>query len=350
MGGVRSFRIEFKRFDLIREGDGIDLVSLIESGRYMRHSVSMGKEGARWLAKCIEVNIARETERAFIRMFKEGDKGYVIRRFTNTNGRYLELTNYGRGGCKGRLAIPEGQNQSGWRGFNKELTLLLNPSPVDTKHGQDYKNLAEDNTKKRIPAKDRLGPAASYADLLRVPDKFLGVNPYRRLGTDTAVPKLWILINVDGKRTVMWDRQEKHVEVAEAGIKARQRLSGGPIKEKATYDAVEAVEASRAKNNDVEDLDTSRASVLDLTSTTPAFTQKLTCLVFRTTREGDYQRFRVDYYVGINISVSRNIAGYWGDRHGEAFTTLLMGDSNKEWVDDVDEAERAKFWRAKFDD
>jgi hypothetical protein len=37
--------------------------------------------------------------------------------------------------------------------------------------------------------------------------------------------------------------------------------------------------------------------------------------------------------------VSRNIAGYWGDRHGEAFTTLLMEDSNKEWADDVDEAE-----------
>jgi hypothetical protein len=169
MGGVRSFRIEFKRFDLIREGDGIDLVSLIESGRYMRHSISMGKEGAQWLAKCIEENIARETERAFNRTFKEGNKGYVICKFTNKNGRYLKLTDYDRGSCKGRLAIPEGQNQSGWRGFNKELTLLLNPSPVDTKHGQDYKNLAEDNTKKRISAKDRLGPAASYADLLRVP-------------------------------------------------------------------------------------------------------------------------------------------------------------------------------------
>ncbi len=68
-------------------------------------------------------------------------------------------------------------------------------------------------------------------------------------------------------------------------IEGRQRLSGGLIKEKATYDTVEAVEASRAKNDDVKDLDTSRASVLDLTSTTPAFTQKLTCLVFRTTRE-----------------------------------------------------------------
>ncbi len=52
----------------------------------------------------------------------------------------------------------------------------------------------------------------------KLQDKFLGVNPYRRLGTDTAVPKLWISINVDGKCTVMWDRQEKHVEVAEAGI------------------------------------------------------------------------------------------------------------------------------------
>jgi hypothetical protein len=133
MGGVRSFRIEYKRFDLIREGDGIDSVSLIESGRYMRHLVFMGKEGARWLGKRIEENVARETEPAFIRTFKESDKGYVIRRFTNKHGRYLELTDYGRGGCKGRLAIPEGQNQSGWQGFNKELTLLLHPIPADNK-------------------------------------------------------------------------------------------------------------------------------------------------------------------------------------------------------------------------
>jgi hypothetical protein len=46
MGGVRSFRIESKRFDLSKEGDGIDSGSLFESGRYKRHSVSMGKKGA----------------------------------------------------------------------------------------------------------------------------------------------------------------------------------------------------------------------------------------------------------------------------------------------------------------
>ena len=43
----------------------------------------------------------RETEQAFICTFRESDKGYVIRRFTNKYGRYLEITDYGRGGCKG---------------------------------------------------------------------------------------------------------------------------------------------------------------------------------------------------------------------------------------------------------
>ena len=138
MGGVRSFRIESKRFDLIREGDGIVSVSLFESGRFMGHSVFMGKNGAQWLGKCIEENVVRETKQAFIRTFRESDKGYVIRRFINKNGCYLELTDYGRGGCKGRLAIPEGQKQSGWRGFNKELQLLLNLILVDNKERKNH--------------------------------------------------------------------------------------------------------------------------------------------------------------------------------------------------------------------
>ncbi len=259
MGGIRSFRIEYKRFDLSKEGDGIDSVSLFESGRYMRHSVSMGKKGARWLGKCIEENIARETEQAFIRTFRESDKGYVIRRFNNKHGRYLEITEYGRGGCKGRLAIPEGQSQSGWRGFNKELTLLMHPILIEERSShprQGYMKPTDDKTQTRIPAKERLGPAASYADALRVPatqhkvakgkaltshnqiskdlkmsevtqveegkanlpEKFLGAHPYRRLGTVTAIPKLRITLNADGKRTVTWDRQKNEVELAGEGL------------------------------------------------------------------------------------------------------------------------------------
>jgi hypothetical protein len=94
-------------------------------------------------------------------------KGFVICRFSNNYGRYLEIADYGRGGCKGRLAIPEGQNQSGWRGFNKELILLLNPILVDNK--ERGMNPADDNTQKRIPANERLGPVATYAESLRIP-------------------------------------------------------------------------------------------------------------------------------------------------------------------------------------
>ena len=169
MGGVRSFHIESKRFDLIREGDGIDSVSLFESGRFTRHSVFMGKDRARWLGKCIEENVVRETEQAFVRTFRGSDKGYVIRQFTNKNGCYLELIDYGRGGCKGRLAIPEGQKQSGWRGFNKELQLLLNLILVDNKERKNHYRQGipvDEKIPKRIPAKERLGSAMSYAESL----------------------------------------------------------------------------------------------------------------------------------------------------------------------------------------
>jgi hypothetical protein len=178
------------------------------------------------------------------------------------HGRYLEVTDYGRGGCKGRLAIPEGQNQSGWRGFNKELALLLTPIPVERNQPrQGYTNTAEDDTIKRISVKDRLGPMVSYADSLRIPtsqhqagnsksltsqdsvskslkspeimhpkdiangneggkakfeEKFLGVNPFRRSGKDMAYPNLKILVNVEGKRTVTWDSKAKQVESAGA--------------------------------------------------------------------------------------------------------------------------------------
>ena len=67
------------------------------------------------------------------------------------------------------MDIPEGQNQSGWWGFNKELILLLHPITVVNKERKGYTNSAEENTQKRIPAKERLGPTVSYADSLQIP-------------------------------------------------------------------------------------------------------------------------------------------------------------------------------------
>jgi hypothetical protein len=41
------------------------------------------------------------------------------------------VTECGRGGHRGRIVIPEGQKQSGWRGFFKELQLWLDPMHRD---------------------------------------------------------------------------------------------------------------------------------------------------------------------------------------------------------------------------
>ncbi len=131
MGGKRSFRIEAKRFDLSFEAAG--QIKISESSRLRQCKIYMGLAGAKWLGKFVKENIVREKEQAFVRMRGENGKTFVSRRCSNSYGRYLEVVECGRGGSRGRVAIPEGKKQSGWRGFGKELMLLLAP---DQSHNQ----------------------------------------------------------------------------------------------------------------------------------------------------------------------------------------------------------------------
>jgi hypothetical protein len=131
VAGTRSFYIESKRYDFFVEGGkGPSSVKLFERGQYRMNSVFTGKEGARWLERVIEENIVREEAPAFVRTFREHDKGYVMRRYNNKHGRYLEVTEYGKGGCKGKIIIPEEPKLGGWRGFNAELHELINQETV----------------------------------------------------------------------------------------------------------------------------------------------------------------------------------------------------------------------------
>jgi hypothetical protein len=89
--------------------------------------VYFSKDGIRWLSKCVEEHVTREGEPSFLRTYRENDQGYVISRNGNNYGRFVELLAYGKGGLQGRLVIPEGQKQSGWRGFVSELRCALEP-------------------------------------------------------------------------------------------------------------------------------------------------------------------------------------------------------------------------------
>jgi hypothetical protein len=136
MGVKRSFRIESKRFDLVLGEKGSTQVKFTEIGKHHRCDIFTGTEGAIWLGRCVEENITREGEQAFIRTRGEHNKTYVIRRYSNNHGRYVEVTECGRGGSRGRIIIPEGQKHNGWQGFVKELKLLLSPEQCQsTEHG-----------------------------------------------------------------------------------------------------------------------------------------------------------------------------------------------------------------------
>ena len=62
-------------------------------------------------------------------MLKQGENGktYVSRRCSNSYGRYIEVTKCGKGDSRGRVVILKMKKLSGWRGFGKELQLLLTP-------------------------------------------------------------------------------------------------------------------------------------------------------------------------------------------------------------------------------
>ena len=127
MRGKQSFRIESKRFDLVLGEKGLNPVKFTEIRKHHRCDIFTGREGAIWLGRCVEENITRESEQAFIRTRGEHNRTYIIRRYSNHHGRYVEVTECGRGESRGRIIIPEGSKQNGWRGFVKELKLLLSP-------------------------------------------------------------------------------------------------------------------------------------------------------------------------------------------------------------------------------
>ena len=67
IGGKQSFCIESKRFDLVLGEKGLNHVKFTKIGKHHQCDIFTGKEGAIWLGRCVEENIIREKDQAFIR-------------------------------------------------------------------------------------------------------------------------------------------------------------------------------------------------------------------------------------------------------------------------------------------
>ena len=127
MGGVRSFFIESKLFQLVvEEGGRYFSLRIFERSRYFMKSVFMGKNVAQWLMKRLEQIVVGSSQKYFF-SFREGDSAYTLQRSSNSFGLFLLLSELKVGGSRRSIIIPVGRAKIGWRVFGLELRKLLEP-------------------------------------------------------------------------------------------------------------------------------------------------------------------------------------------------------------------------------
>lgn len=61
----------------------------------------------------------------FVQSIREGEIVFLMQWCSNTKGNYVLVQEIQRGGRRGSIIIPEGQNGNGWRGFGFELCRIL---------------------------------------------------------------------------------------------------------------------------------------------------------------------------------------------------------------------------------
>ena len=128
MGGVRSFFIESKFFQLIlEEGGRYYRLQIFERGKFFMRSVFMGKLASQWLMDNLELLVVGVNPKQFFTL-REGDTAYTLQRSSNSFGQFLLLTELKAGGSRRSVFLPVGKERNGWRTFGLELRKVLNPT------------------------------------------------------------------------------------------------------------------------------------------------------------------------------------------------------------------------------
>ena len=113
IGGVRSFFIESKLFQLVVEEWGQYFsLRIFERSRYFMKLVFMGKKVAQWLMKCIEQIVVGISSKYFY-SFWEGDLAYTLQRSSNSFGLFQLLTELKVSGSRRSIIILVGRAKNG---------------------------------------------------------------------------------------------------------------------------------------------------------------------------------------------------------------------------------------------
>ena len=122
MGNKRFFQVESKLFEFVK--NAIE-VSIIERGRKHTSTVLMGFAAAFWFHdSLLEVAKLSNDQNAF-RLFREGNKVYVVQKQRNNRGSFVTVTVLGDSKGQSGVIIPEGRDSWGWHGVSMELQGLL---------------------------------------------------------------------------------------------------------------------------------------------------------------------------------------------------------------------------------
>lgn len=166
----KSFKaivIESKLFSLAKDGGG--LVITEESWR-VKSRLSLGPSTVHWLAKAL-IDCSKEVKHGLFTSIREGSQSFLAQRCSNGRGRYIVVVEYGSGGRRNSVIVPEEKDGSGWRKMREALWELL----------QERKNMANHAI---LQSSVRNEPLIFYKEALLVepPRQISGGNVQQRGG------------------------------------------------------------------------------------------------------------------------------------------------------------------------
>jgi hypothetical protein len=155
IGYVGYFYVESKSFEL-RVGDGSQNIKLTEWGRKNLSTVYLGEMRLVWLVKMMNELVSETTGIGACRNHRLGGSVMFLQKRMNKYGRFMEITEYGRGGRRSFVVIPEGREGQGWRQCILQMGRLVK-----------YLEQVRDTTKKSLPVQPRaVVPGRTFADVV----------------------------------------------------------------------------------------------------------------------------------------------------------------------------------------
>jgi hypothetical protein len=89
-------------------------VRLVERSRHLFRAVILGWSNLVWLMQAMERLSKGEEDNNKWRTFRISCTVYVVLRRKNKHGQFIEFSEYGGGGRRSYVVIPEGSDEKGW--------------------------------------------------------------------------------------------------------------------------------------------------------------------------------------------------------------------------------------------